>query len=277
MRVESYCNLTLTTWRMASTYSKLRLAQIHWEDQKLGSPNCHKMQLATLLPTQQRSLRGAWRLSLDSFRMRFFFPGTKHAMSNLCQNIMDAMPAFREFYVQLKAVETLASTECLRKRFQATCLASTSDTGGLDGFPNITIIRWRWMSVALFLEQIIHVLDLLHRRWDGRKFQFKLAATNPEEEWESERLKTCHQADVKALNSCLGAGYPMFSGFAKVIAVLTEIVNWAFSWMGGCPCHDDWSMSVESYRKYSSLRYPSADSFGPKQLHLRPTRSFIGD
>lgn len=198
-------------------------------------------------------------------------------MSNLCQNIMDAMPAFREFYVQIKAVETLVSTEWLRKRFQATCLASTSDTGGLDGFPNITIIRWRWMSVALFLEQIIHVLDLLRRRWDGRKFQFKLAATNPEEEWESERLETCHQADVKALNSCLGAGYPMFSGFAKVIAVLTEIVNWAFSWMGGCPCHDDWSMSVESYRKYSSLRYPSADSFGPKQLHLRPTRSFIGD
>ena len=100
-------------------------------------------------------------------------------MSNLCQNIMDAVPAFRTFYVQIKAVETLVSTEWLRKRFQATCLASTSDTGGLDGFPNITIIRWRWMSVALFLEQIIHVLDLLRRRWDGRKFQFKLAATNP--------------------------------------------------------------------------------------------------
>jgi hypothetical protein len=150
------------------------------------------------------------------------------------------MPYFKaECYTHLKAIETLVTTDWLKKRYKSTCLVGTENEDLLDAIQIEHLITWRWMSVVNFCTLIAPLLPGMVATWNPDKFMFvgDVHNADPEQKWEHDRLRKAASVEVKAVTLALHSKTLIFF-ICTIVVRLSDIIKFVYDWVGGCPCHE---------------------------------------
>ena len=154
-------------------------------------------------------------------------PGMLHFVHNSSKDLSRGMPKFDLVIAQMQHVSRLLRRRDSRERLLKTCF---SDPTGrvlqasirkFDAKLNVG----RWGSVAECVSQLLEIEPILRWGWDLSKYG-QTARYGQDASFEG--------VDVRAIDDAVTS--PVFWGYVRMLASLTNMVSAALTWCEACPC-----------------------------------------
>eukprot|EP00971_Amphidinium_carterae_P156442 3101001-Amphidinium_carterae.1 len=152
----------------------------------------------------------------------FCVAGILHVVDNLSKDLHDHLGCWQEYWRQLKAVETLLTSQHYLDRFIITCLAPAGHGDQEDMFKHIScpaLYEKRWGVVVDFLSVLLPRQALLAATFSLGAFSAGL-----------KDAKFASEMDA-ALSS------PLFLSYGHMIMGVHQILGGLTSWLESCSCH----------------------------------------
>ena len=160
-----------------------------------------------------------------------YIAGMLHIVHNCMGDLEMVMVHWEWFTYRLRHVCRLLAKKYSRQRLLETCFANPPHSFFRGEYAHFSagVYEGRWGSVAFAVAKLLLLEQSLRAAWSLAAYNFGSAARP------AQRHNDSHHIDMDAVNSAILSDE--FLGYARVLDVIAEFLEFIMKWAEGCPCH----------------------------------------